>query len=434
MQPTTDSLLIKNIRLRGEQDLSWIQTSDGKIKAIGKMGDSPPEHNVTLIDGEGGIALPPFVDSHIHYDSAFTAGEPRWNMSGTLFEGIACNGERQKSATLEDYKTRALKTIKWQALNGVQFARVHADVSGPTMTSLESLLEVKESVKGLVDIQIIAFPQLGTEANKKQSEFLEEAIRLGADGVGGIPHFEMTREMGVASVERTFDLAEKYSKLIDIHCDETDDEHARFVEVVAAQAIQRDMGALTSASHVTAMHSYNNAYATKLMSLIAKAKMNIVSNPVSNMALQGRFDSYPVRRGVTRVKQLLEQGVNVSFGCDNVRDAFYPLGTASILQVLHMGLHACHMLGYEDISSALNIITTNAAKTLNLPEADYGVDIGKPANFIIMQAENDYECIRKQSPIRYSIRNGSILVDQPKALATLYSCVNDEVKEEKITI
>ncbi|WP_324617817.1 amidohydrolase family protein [Cohnella cholangitidis] len=236
-------MIIVNAVLRDREGLCFIRLRDGKIAAIGRMEEMSDADGsgMALVDAEGGLVLPPFIDSHLHYDSALTAGEPRWNRSGTLFDAIELNGERQASATREDYKSRAVRTIKWQAAQGIQYVRVHADVSGPKLTSLEAMLELRDEMKGWVDIQVVAFPQMGLMGSTRSLELMEEAAKLGADGIGGIPHFEMTRELGVESVKAAFDIAERYGRFVDIHCDETDDEHARFVEVVAAEAYFRGM-------------------------------------------------------------------------------------------------------------------------------------------------------------------------------------------------
>ena len=269
------------------------------------------------------------------------------------------------------------------------------------------MLQVKAEIAPFVDMQIVAFPQEGIFSYAGGLELLEEAIRMGADVVGGIPHFEFTREYGVESVKATFDLAERYDKLVDIHCDETDDEQSRFVEVVATEAWRRNMGPKVTASHTTAMHSYNNAYASKLFRLLKLSGINFVANPLVNTHLQGRFDTYPKRRGITRVKEMLENEINVCFGHDDIFDPWYPLGTGNLLQVLHMGLHVCQIMGYEQILKATDLITVNSAKTLNVLPV-YGLTEGKPANIIVLPATDGYDAIRRQTPVRFSIRRGPI--------------------------
>lgn len=236
---------------------------------------------------------------------------------------------------------------------------------------------------------------------------LEEALRLGADVVGAIPHFEFTREYGVESLHIAFALAQKYQRMVDVHCDEIDDEQSRFIETVAALAHREQMGARVTASHTTAMHSYNGAYTSRLFRLLALSGINFVANPLVNIHLQGRFDDYPKRRGVTRVKELLAAGINVCFGHDDVFDPWYPLGTASMLQVLHMGLHVCQLMGYEQIDRGIDLITTNSAKTMQLN--DYGIEVGNSANLIILPAENGFDALRRQVATRYSIRQGSVI-------------------------
>ncbi len=247
---------------------------------------------------------------------------------------------------------------------------------------------------------------------------LEEALRLGADVVGAIPHFEFTREYGVESLHKTFALAQKYDRLIDVHCDEIDDEQSRFVETVAALAHREGMGARVTASHTTAMHSYNGAYTSRLFRLLKMSGINFVANPLVNIHLQGRFDTYPKRRGITRVKEMLESGINVCFGHDDVFDPWYPLGTANMLQVLHMGLHVCQLMGYGQINDGLNLITHHSARTLNLQ--DYGIAAGNSANLIILPAENGFDALRRQVPVRYSVRGGKVIASTKPAQTTVY--------------
>ena len=263
-------------------------------------------------------------------------------------------------------------------------------------------------MKPYVELQIVAFPQEGILSYPNGKELLEEALRMGADVVGGIPHYEFTREYGVDSLKIAFELAVKYDRLVDIHCDEVDDEHSRFVEVVAAEAYKYGLGERVTASHTTAMHSYNDSYVTKLFRLLKLADINFVANPLVNTHLQGRFDSYPKRRGITRVKELTEANLTVCFGHDDIFDQWYPLGTGNMLQVLHMGLHVCHLTGYDQVMKSFDYITTNSARTLHIQDR-YGIEEGKPANLIIVDANDEYEAIRRQSSVLYSIREGKII-------------------------
>lgn len=402
-------MIIKNATLRGKEGLWHLVINEGRFEKVTKELDEV-EFKGEIIDVGGSLVLPPFIEPHIHLDTTLTAGEPEWNLSGTLFEGIQRWSQRKESLTLEDVKTRSKKAIKWQIAQGIGHIRTHVDVTDPTLTALKAMLEVKEEMKEYVDIQLVAFPQEGILSYPNGIELLEEAIKMGADVVGGIPHFEFTREYGVESMKIAFDLAEKYDRLVDIHCDEIDDEQSRFVEVVAKEAYERGLGSRTTASHTTAMGSYNDAYTYKLFRLLKLSNINFVSNPLVNIHLQGRFDTYPKRRGLTRVKELAEAGLNVCFGHDDIFDPWYPLGTGNMLQVLHMGIHASQLMGYEQIMNSIDLITTNSAKTLQIEE-HYGIGEGKPANFIVMDAENEYETIRKQAKVRYSFRNGKIIAE-----------------------
>ena len=379
---------------------------DGVITDIGPSLKIAADRELEL---DGLLVSPPFVESHIHLDSALTAGQPRWNQSGTLFEGIEIWRDRKRSLTIEDVKERAIAALRLQASQGALYVRSHADVSEPTLTPLKALLEVREAVKNWLTLQIVAFPQDGIYSNPETAERLETAMKLGADAVGGIPHYELTQEDGVTSVKYCFDLAEKYGCLIDIHCDEIDDDQSRFLEVVAAEAIRRDMGNRVTASHTTAFGSYNEAYAFKLMGFLRRSRINFVSNPLINLTLQGRTDAYPKRRGLTRVKELWRNGLNVSLGNDCIQDPWYSLGTGNLLEAATMAVHACQMTGREELAACYDMITVNGAQTLTLADG-YGVAVGKPANLIALDAETAIAAIQKRATVCHVIAQGRLLV------------------------
>jgi len=393
-----------------------IAVENGAIAAIAPFIQAPAK--ITL-DIQQQLVSPPFVESHIHLDSALTVGQPRRNQSGTLFEGIEIWRERKRDLTLDDVKTRAIETLKLQASQGVLFVRSHADVSESSLTALQALLEVREEVKHWITLQIVAFPQDGIYGDRKNEILIEKALDMGADVVGGIPHYELTREDGVKSVHRIFELAQKYDRLIDIHCDEIDDEQSRFLEVVAACAIRSDLGAKVTASHTTAFGSYNNAYAFKLLGFLQRTSVNFIANPLINITLQGRTDTYPKRRGVTRVKELWQQGMNVSFGHDCIRDPWYSLGTGNMLDVASMGLHVCQMTGTSEIDACYDMVTWNGAKTLNLVD-QYGVEVGKPANLIVLDASDRYDAIQRRATVRYVISRGKLLARTEAPQTTWY--------------
>ncbi|MFQ2319332.1 cytosine deaminase [Aeromonas caviae] len=410
-------MLIRNVRLAGREGMWQILCQGGVIRAIEPM--STQLLSARELDGEQGLVIPPFIEPHIHLDTTQTAGEPSWNLSGTLFEGIERWAERKALLTHEDVKQRAIQTLKWQIANGIQFVRTHVDVSDPNLVALKAMLEVREEMKEWVELQIVAFPQEGILSYPNGKALLEEALKLGADVIGAIPHFEFTREYGVESLHYVFDLAEKYQVLVDVHCDEIDDEQSRFIETLATLAYERGIGHRVTASHTTAMHSYNGAYASRLFRLLRMAGINFVANPLVNIHLQGRFDSYPKRRGITRVKEMLEANINVCFGHDDVFDPWYPMGTANMLQVLHMGLHVCQIMGYEQINDSLKLIGSHSARTLNVQDR-YGIEVGKPANLLILPAENGFDAVRRQVPVRYSIRHGRVIADTRPAETTLH--------------
>jgi cytosine/creatinine deaminase len=406
METQTYDILLRGCRLLDSPsgEIVDIGIVGGKIAAIAPQITT---HAGLELDIGGKLVTPPFVESHIHLDSALTAGQPRWNHSGTLFEGIEIWGEYKQNLSLEDVKKRAIATLKQQASQGVLFVRSHADVSEASLIALQALLAVREEVKDWITLQVVAFPQDGIYGNPKNEELLEEALKLGADVVGGIPHYEFTREDGVKSVHRIFELAQKYDKLIDIHCDEIDDEQSRFLEVVAACAVRSEMGEKVTASHTTAFGSYNNAYARKLMGLLWRSQINFIANPLINITLQGRTDTYPKRRGITRVKELWQSGLNVSLGHDCVQDPWYSLGTGNMLEVAHMAVHVCQMTGTSEIDACFDMITRCGAKTLHLD--NYGIEVEKPANLIVLDADSPYDAIRRRATICFVISQGHLI-------------------------
>ena len=291
-------------------------------------------------------------------------------------------------------------------------------MTDPTLVALDTLLELKEEWKDRVTLQIVAFPQEGILSYPNGAELLEEAVRRGADAVGAIPHYEFTREYAVESLNLAMNLAEKYDRLVDVHCDEIDDENSKGLETLACRAYESGMKDRVTASHTTAMHSYNNAYTLKLFRLLALSDINFISNPLVNTHIQGRMDTYPKRRGITRVKELLENGNTVAFGHDDVQDPWYPLGNGNMMDVVSMGLHVCQMMGYPEILNSYERVTTHAARALHLGDS-YGVREGNPASFIILDAGNFYEALNTHAVVLYSFREGRKLVESVPARRTL---------------
>lgn len=422
-------MLIKNANIRGREGKWDIKIKDGKFNEI--SASIEPENGEEIIDAAGKMVIPPYVDSHVHLDYVCTYGEPRYNMSGTLFEGISIWKERKKTLTKEDVKQRARHVLDWEIAHGTQFVRTHVNSDEPGHVSAEALLELRDEVKDLVDLQIVAFPQHGVYNFPDGDKLLEEVVAMGVDAVGAIPHYEDTREDLIASLYHCFDLAEKYDKLVDVHCDETDDPQSRAIEQVANQAWRRGMLNRVTASHTTAMGSYNNAYAYKLMGVLERAKINIISNSTINIHLQGRYDSYPKRRGITRVDELLAHGVNVSMGCDDIMEPFYPLGVGDMLDVLNMGIHVSHLTGYQQIQDSLDMITTNGARTLNREDV-YGIEEGKPASLLIIPADDAYDLIRRHVKPEYSIKNGVVIMKRQPENVTVYN--GDSVNKVDYTV
>lgn len=384
-------LLLRHVQLHRQQGLVDIAIEQGHFVRIAPdLSSESADHE---LDVAGRLVVPPFIDAHVHLDAVLTVGQPRYNTSGTLLEGIQIWSERKPSLTREDVKQRALEEIRWEVAQGTLHIRSHVDVCDPNLTALRALLEVREEVRDICDLQLVAFPQDGILSFPNGRELMRKAMQLGCDVVGGIPHYEWTRDMGVEDVHYAFALAKEFNRDIDCHCDETDDPLSRFTEVMAADTMVQGWQGRVTASHCTAMHSYDNAYAFKLIRLLAQAQVNVIANPYDNVALQGRFDTYPKRRGITRVKELLAAGVNVSLGHDSIMDPWFPLGKGDMLAVAQLAVLLCHMSGYEEINDVFDLITTRAAKTLRIQD-QYGIEEGKPADFLVLDAPSAFEAIR----------------------------------------
>lgn len=401
----------RNAKLRQEKGLFDIWVDNETVHDIVPAGTLilPAEEEKDL---NGRLVCEPYVESHIHLDYIHTADVPKEETgSGTLFEAIDKWSDSKSALTVQDIKDRAYKGIKAEMRNGVQYIRTHVDVTDPNLTALKAMLEVKEEVKDYLYLQLIAFPQEGYFAYKGGAELVEEALKMGADVVGGIPHYEFTKELGEKSVKKAFELAVKYDRLLDIHCDETDDAESRFVENIAAEAYYTGVGSRATASHTCAMSSYNNAYAFKMMSKFKKAGINFVSCPTENCYLQGRYDSYPRRRGITRIDELVETGCNVSFAQDSISDPWYPLGNGNLIHQVDFGLHLGHMMSMEQIQSGLDFITINGAKTLSITDG-YELRKGNKASFIVLDAPDELTAIRERAHVILSVHNGKNIIEK----------------------
>lgn len=404
------NLLLRDVIVENQTTACDIRVVDGRFAEIGQ-GLAAGEAEV--VEGQGRLVLPPIIESHVHLDSALTAGEPRWNETGTLFEGIAVWAERKQSLTIEDVKSRVNRAVRQQARFGIQYVRTHVDVTDPELTALRAMLELRDELADQVTLQIVAFPQEGIESFPDGRALMRRAAEMGVDVIGAIPHFEFTREYSVSSLDYAVELAQEFDLLVDVHCDEIDDEASRGLETLAARAYEAGIGHRVTASHTTAMHSYNNAYFLRLLRLLTMSGINFVSNPLVNTHLQGRTDTYPKRRGVTRVRELTEAGLNVSFGQDDIVDPWNPLGTGNLRDVVLNGLYVTQMMGRAEIEESYRFITHNAARTLNL--SDYGIEVGNPANFVLFDAQNWREALAFNAPVVGSYRGGRLIASAEPA-------------------
>jgi len=419
-------LIIRHAHLQRRPDLVDIAVQGGRFARI--ANELASDSATREIDAAGRLVSPPFIDAHVHLDAVLTVGQPRYNSTGTLLEGIQIWSERKQSLTHEDVKRRALEEIRWEVAQGTLYIRSHVDVCDPALTALRALIEVREEVRDICDLQLVAFPQDGILSFPNGRELMHQAMELGCDLVGGIPHYEWTRDMGVEEVHYAFALAKEFKRDIDCHCDETDDPHSRFTEVMAADTIQQGWQGRVTASHCTAMHSYDNAYAFKLIRLLARAQVNVVANPFDNVILQGRFDTYPKRRGITRVKELLAGGVNVALGHDSIMDPWFPLGRGDMLAAAQLALYLCQMSGYDEINDVLDLITTNAARALRIQDS-YGIEEDKPADFVVLDAPTAFEVLRLVPARLHVFKHGQEIAYTSPARNVLKRSGDDEGKE-----
>ena len=396
-------LLVKNCMLANNKDPRDILIEGGIIKDI---STEIIVEKIPVIDADFHFVTPPFVDSHFHMDATLSYGLPRVNKSGTLLEGIKLWGELKPTLTADAIKERALKFCKWAIARGTLAIRSHVDVSGQNLIGVEALLDVKEMMKDFIDIQLVAFPQDGLlRANCLNN--LKAALDMGVDVVGGIPHFERTMEEGYESIRILCEIAEKRGLLTDLHCDETDDPMSRHVERLAMETTRLGLKGRVAGSHLTSMHSMDNYYFSKLISMLVEADLNIIANPLINITIQGRQDNYPKRRGLTRIPEQLNAGLKVAFGHDCVMDPWYPLGSHDMLEVAHMALHCCHMTGINEMESCFDAVTINAASVLHLD--NYGIKKGSNGDLVVLQCKDQIEAIRLKPARLFVVRRGEVI-------------------------
>lgn len=397
-------LILRQANLPDGRRRQDIAIAADKIAAIAPRIEAPAREE---IDATGRLVSPPFIDPHFHMDATLSLGLPRMNRSGTLLEGIALWGELRPTLTVDALVARALKYIDLAVTQGMGAIRTHVDTSDPRLVTVEAMLEVKRRVAPYLDLQIVAFPQDGFYRARDGVDSLRRALDMGVDIVGGIPHFERTMEEGRASVEALCRIAADRGLPVDMHCDESDDPLSRHVETLAAQAVRFGLQGRVAGSHLTSMHSMDNYYVSKLIPLIAEAGMNVIPNPLINIMLQGRHDTYPKRRGMTRVRELMAAGINVSFGHDCVMDPWYSMGSGDMLEVGHMAIHVAQMGSLEEKSAIFDALTVNSARTLGLQ--GYGLAVGCNADLVVLQARDPAEALRLKAVKLHVIRRGKVI-------------------------
>jgi cytosine deaminase len=407
-------LVIRNASLPDGRRQVDIAIKDGRIAAL---GERLPLSAAREIDAEGDLVTPPFVDAHFHMDATLSYGLPRVNQSGTLLEGIALWGELKPSLSQDALVERALQYCDWAVARGLLAIRTHVDICDDRLLAVEALLDVRRRVAPYIDMQLVAFPQDGVLRSPTAFANLKRAIALGVDVVGGIPHFERSMADGAESVRLLCEFAAERGLRVDMHCDESDDPLSRHIETLASETHRLGLHGRVAGSHLTSMHSMDNYYVSKLLPLMREAGVAAIANPLINITLQGRHDSYPKRRGMTRVPELLAAGIDVAFGHDCVMDPWYGLGSGDMLEVAHMGLHVAQMTGQQAMHQCFLAVTETPARILGLD--GYGIAPGCHADLVLLDAGSTVEAIRLRAARRAVIRRGQVISEAPRARASL---------------
>jgi cytosine deaminase len=410
----TLDLIVRNANLPDGRKGQDIAIAGGKIVAVepGIKGEAR-----RVIDADGQLVSPPFIDCHFHMDATLSLGLPRLNTSGTLLEGIALWGELKPLLTHEAVAERALRYCDLAVSQALLAVRTHVDICDDRLLAVEALLEVKKQVAPYLDLQLVAFPQDGYCRSPTAARNLERALDLGVEIVGGIPHFERTMEDGARSVRALCEIAEKRGLMVDMHCDETDDPLSRHIETLAAETVRLGLQGRVAGSHLTSMHSMDNYYVSKLLPLIAEAGVHAIPNPLINIVLQGRHDTYPKRRGLTRVKEMREFGINIAFGQDCCMDPWYSLGGADMLDVAHMGLHVGQLTSREAMRFCFDAVTVNPAKVMGID--GYGLEVGCNGDLVVLQARDPIEAVRMRAARLFVVRRGKVISETPARIARL---------------
>lgn len=417
-------LLVSQVKLPGSGILTDIGIKGGAIAAIGSLAGASA---ATTFQAQGRLLLPPFVESHVHLDTTLTAGDPVWNESGTLAEGISIWTSRKKQLTRDDVLARAERTLELFIGYGVLHLRAMVDIGDPKLTALRAVMELKERYLERMQVQVIAFPQDGIVACPDNEARLEEALRLGADGVSAVPHLERTREDGILSLRKAFALAQQYGSLVHVFCDETDDEASRYLEVCASLALSTGLASKVTTAHANAAAYYNEPYFQKLLGLVKQSGISIVACPLINSVMQGRYDASPKGRGITRIQDFRRAGINVALAHDDIRTPFYPLGTGNPLDAAHMAAHLAHMCGRQDLNDIVAMITHGGAKAMQL--GSYGFEqgapkLGDPASFLLFDAAEPAELIRTRCAPRYVFSRGVLAAETQPAVTKLMNAAD----------
>ncbi|MCR9255309.1 MAG: amidohydrolase family protein [Alphaproteobacteria bacterium] len=421
-------LIVRNATLADGRTGIDVACKDGVIAAV---DEGIAAEAGEVIDAKGYLLSPPFVDPHFHLDATLSLGTPRMNVSGTLLEGIGLWGELKPLQSVEDIATRALRYCELAIAKGIGAIRSHVDICDDELKGVRALLDVREKVSDHIDLQLVAFPQDGLLRDPTAKDNMMRALEMGVDVVGGIPHFERTMSDGAESVRMCCEIAAERGLMVDLHCDESDDPQSRHIETLAFEARRLGLQGRVTGSHLTSMHSMDNYYVSKLIPLIVEAGVNAIPNPAINIMLQGRHDSYPKRRGLTRVRELRDAGVRVGFGSDCMMDPWYSLGKADMLDIAFMGLHVGQLASLDDMAWCFDAVTENAARIMGLD--GYGIAKGCDANFVLLQANNKIEAVRLRAHRLAVIRRGKLICQSNEVTFGLTVLSGAALNEARLT-
>jgi cytosine deaminase len=401
-------LIIRQARLQDNEELKDIAVQDGKIIEI---ADAIEGNAAKEIQAEGRVLIPGLIESHIHLDKALIASR-KPNKSGTLQEAIKVTAELKPTFTKEDVYSRAKQALEMIITSGVTTIRTHSEFDpAQGFTGFETILQLKEEYKDLVDIQVVAFPQEGIFKAPGTEEMMYQAMEMGADVVGGIPYNDAPAN---DHIDLVFEIAKKYGKDIDLHQDFADEADNLSIEYLCKKTIAEGYQGRVSVGHLTALHALPEVELRPIIELMAEADISVMALPATDLHLGARSDEYNVRRAVTPIRKLRDGGVNMCIATNNIRNAFTPYGTGDVMQTAMLAIPVAHLGGADDLPTVLPMITTNPARAIGLK--DYGIEVGNKADMVLLDTKVVNDAIIDLPTRLFVIKNGRVTVETTKTV------------------